>query len=147
MKHIAFALSLVFAAACGGDSAPALNIEAGDAMSFSTTRLEAPAGQEITLTLRHTGQMPKTAMGHNVVILRPGTDIAAFGAAANEAGAAADYIPAAMEEQIVAHTRIIGGGEHDQIRFTITEAGTYPFICSFPGHFAMMKGELIITAN
>jgi azurin len=44
----------------------------------------------------------------------------------------------------VAHTKLIGGGESDTINFTITEPGTYDYICSFPGHLALMKGKLIV---
>nr|WP_278022779.1 plastocyanin/azurin family copper-binding protein [Flavobacterium ginsengisoli] len=38
----------------------------------------------------------------------------------------------------------MGGGEEDTIEFTIDKKGSYPFICSFPGHVAMMKGVLIV---
>jgi azurin len=30
------------------------------------------------------------------------------------------------------------------IEFIAPEKGTYDYICSFPGHFAMMKGKLIV---
>ncbi|WP_256377550.1 plastocyanin/azurin family copper-binding protein [Pedobacter sp. L105] len=41
-------------------------------------------------------------------------------------------------------TKLIGGGESDTIMFTINEKGTYDYVCSFPGHSALMKGKLII---
>ena len=82
-------------------------------------------------------------MGHNLVILKPGTDIAAFVQKAAEAKAT-DYIPESEKGSIIAHTKVIGGGESDTIEFTIAEKGTYDFICSFPGHYAVMKGKLIV---
>jgi hypothetical protein len=50
-----------------------LNLEANDQMKYNLTELKATAGQPIKLTLKHTGKFPITAMGHNVVILKPGT--------------------------------------------------------------------------
>ncbi|RZK83187.1 MAG: Azurin [Pedobacter sp.] len=120
-----------------------LALEADDAMKFNVTELKAVAGQPIKLTLKHTGKFPITAMGHNVVILKPGTDAAAFATKALEAKDN-QYIPKSEEGSIVAHTKLLGGGEEDTITFTIAEKGTYEFICSFPGHVSMMKGVLIV---
>jgi azurin len=120
-----------------------LVIEGNDQMQFDKTELHAVAGKPITLTLKHVGQTPKEAMGHNVVILQEGTDEAAF---ASKAIAAkdTDYIPASEKASIIAHTKLIGGGQEDTIEFTIDKKGTYNFLCTFPGHFAMMKGVLIV---
>lgn len=88
--------------------------------------------------------MAKEAMGHNFVLLQEGVDVAAFGQAA--AGAAATgYIPESMKGDIIAHTDLIGGGESTTLEFTApTTAGNYAFMCSFPGHYGMMKGIFIV---
>ena len=39
---------------------------------------------------------------------------------------------------------MIGGGESVTIEFDAPEAGTYDFLCTFPAHFAMMKGKFIV---
>ena len=70
------------------------------------------------------------------------TDVAAFAEAAMDA-AATDYIPNGGAD-VIAHTKLIGGGEKDVISFKAPEAGTYDYICSFPGHYAMMKGVLVV---
>lgn len=119
-----------------------LQIESNDQMQYSTNELKAHSGL-IQLTLTHTGKMDKSVMGHNLVILKPGTDIAAFTQKAVLAKDT-DYIPGSEKERIVAHTKLIGGGESDTIEFTISEPGTYEYICSFPGHAALMKGKLIV---
>jgi len=119
-----------------------LHIESTDQMQFTVNELKATAG-EITLTLKHNGKMDKAVMGHNLVILKPGTDISAFALKAVDAKAT-DYIPESEKGQIIAHTKVIGGGESDTITFTISEKGTYDFVCSFPGHVSMMKGKLIV---
>ena len=120
-----------------------LNLEANDQMKYNLTELKATAGQPIKLTLKHTGKFPITAMGHNVVILKPGTNVDAFAAKALEAKDT-QYIPKSEEGSIVAHTKLLGGGEEDTISFTITEKGTYTYICSFPGHYTLMKGTLVV---
>lgn len=120
-----------------------LEIEANDQMQFNLNELKAVAGQPITLVLKNVGKMDKTVMGHNVIILKSGTDVPEY---AKKALAAKDteYVPASESESVIAHTKLTGGGETDTITFTIAEKGTYDFICSFPGHYALMKGKLIV---
>lgn len=119
-----------------------ITIEGDDKMTFNKSVLKVPAGSTVRLTLIHTGKMPATAMGHDVVILKPNTDIAAF---AMKAMKFPDnhYIPKDAPN-VIAHTEIIGGGESTTIEFKAPPVGTYPFICSFPGHYAMMKGKFIV---
>ena len=120
-----------------------LTLEANDAMQFSKTELRATAGQEISLTLKNSGKMEKSVMGHDFVLLKPGVDIPAFGHEAMSA-VTTDYIPESQRKSIIAYTKLLGPGESDTIQFTITEKGTYDYICSFPGHYMIMKGKLII---
>jgi azurin len=134
-----------------GEQAPAaapaeenvLVIEGNDQMQFNTNELKAVAGKPIKLTLKHVGKIPKEAMGHNLIVLQEGADQSAFALKANEAKAT-DYIPESEKTSIIAHTKLLGGGEEDTIEFTIDKKGSYPFICSFPGHVAMMKGTLVV---
>lgn len=113
-----------------------------DIMKFNMRKMTVKAGQKVKLTLTHTGKLDKRVMGHNVVILQKGVKLSAF---ASKAAAAKenDYIPEGTTE-VIAHTKMIGGGETTTIEFTAPEAGTYDFICSFPAHFAMMKGKFIV---
>ncbi len=118
-------------------------IKGSDAMQFDVKEIKVKAGQKIKLTLTHSGKLPKAAMGHNFVLLKAGVDIAAF---AGKAGAAreTEYIPQSEAASIIAHTKLVGGGESDTIEFTAPKKGTYNYICSFPGHYALMKGSFIV---
>ena len=122
-----------------------LELSGNDTMQFDKKSFEVAAGEEIKLVFTNKGNLPKAAMGHNVVILKPGSNVMAFGAGAATA-AATDYVPQSgpLAEQVVAATKVLGPGESDTITFTL-EAGTYEYICSFPGHYALMKG--VITAK
>ncbi|WP_225919348.1 plastocyanin/azurin family copper-binding protein [Actomonas aquatica] len=124
----------------------AVVIEANDQMKFNVTKVEAKAGSSITLTLKNVGKLPKTAMGHNLVVLKQSANATQFATAAMGA-AASEYIPANMADQVIAHTKLLGPGESDSITFTVpSEPGEYVFLCSFPAHFmAGMKGLLVVT--
>ncbi len=120
-----------------------LVLESTDAMQFTKKELKAKAGQTVKLTLKHTGKLAKAAMGHNFVLLAQGTDVAAFGQKAAQARDT-EYIPKSEESKIIAHTKLIGGGESTSIEFKAPKKGTYTYICSFPGHYALMQGKFIV---
>lgn len=87
-----------------------ITLEGNDQMKFNQTQFQMLAEQEVTLTLKHTGKMDKSAMGHNIVILTPGTDVNAFAMAAAES-AGTDYIPASFKSSIISQSKMLGGGE------------------------------------
>lgn len=115
-------------------------INSNDQMRFDTSQIKVQAGEKIKLTLNHTGKLPKNVMGHNFVLLALGTDVAKFSQAAMKAKEN-EYIPASG---VIVHTELIGGGESTTIEFTAPSKGSYDFICSFPGHYVMMKGKFIV---
>jgi azurin len=86
--------------------------------------------------------MDKNVMGHNFVLLKSGVDIIVFGGKAATAKDT-EYIPDSGVD-VIAHTKLIGGGETAVVEFDAPEAGTYDFLCSFPGHYAIMKGKFIV---
>ncbi len=122
-----------------------VTIEANDQMQFNKKAFEIKAGETVKLTLKHVGKLPKVAMGHNIVILKKGTNLAAWASKAMTA-AATDYIPAdeASKKAVIANTKVLGGGETDSITFSIKDAGEYQYLCSFPGHFAVMQGKITV---
>ncbi|HEY8993333.1 MAG TPA: plastocyanin/azurin family copper-binding protein [Lacunisphaera sp.] len=136
------------AAAPAAPAAPAaamIEITANDSMKFSQTRFEVAAGQEVKITFTNMGTMPKVAMGHNLIILKKDTDLKAFTDAAVMA-VATDYVPAAKADQIIAHTKLLGPKQSEELTFKApAEAGEYPFICSFPAHYLSgMKGVMVV---
>jgi azurin len=117
-------------------------LSADDLMKFDKNEIKVKAGSKVKLTLRHTGKLNKQVMGHNFVLLKQGVDLAGFAGKA-VMSAATEYIPEGTED-VIAHTKLIGGGETVVIEFDAPEAGSYEFLCSFPGHYAMMKGVFIV---
>lgn len=120
-----------------------IEIESNDQMQYNMKEIKVPVGKKVVLTLRHVGKLPKESMGHNWVLLKQGTDVKAFDEEAANFKAN-DFIPTtAAKDNIIAHTKLLGGGQADRIEFTITEPGTYDYLCSFPLHYQMMNGKLI----
>ena len=116
-------------------------INSNDQMKYDQEVLTVSSGSRVQLTLNHTGKISKEAMGHNLVILKQGVDLEDYARRAVNASGSG-YIPEG--DEAIAYTRMIGGGESTTIRFDAPAAGTYEFVCTFPGHYLAMQGELIV---
>ena len=116
-------------------------LNSDDLMRFDKNMLLVQSGQKITLTLNHIGKMDKLIMGHNFVLLKKDVDVMAF---AEKAVLAKnnEYIPEG--DEIIVYTKLLGGGESDTITFDAPEKGYYTFLCTFTGHWGLMKGKLVV---
>jgi azurin len=115
-------------------------------MQYNVGSITIPAScAQFEITLKHTGQMPATAMGHDVVIAKT-ADMQAIDADGMAAGAEAGYVKPG-DARVIAHTKVIGGGETTSVSFPVSKLqgdGPYAFFCSFPGHSGMMKGTIAV---
>jgi hypothetical protein len=59
-------------------------------------------------------------------------------------GEKAGYIDINDPDMLV-HTPLAKPGETSDVTFTAPEPGTYPYICTVPGHYLMMKGVLTVA--
>jgi azurin len=119
-----------------------LEISGNDLMQYDKTELSAPATcKEITLTLHHTGKLPKEAMGHNWVLVKA-PDLVDVANAGLSAGLPNNYVPPG-DKRVLAHTKVVGGGETTSVMFPtsiLKKGGAYAYLCTFPGHNALMHG-------
>lgn len=120
-----------------------IQVTGNDMMQFNVKEIRVKAGQAVTVNLRHIGKMELLVMGHNFVLLKQGTNLQEFALKATEAGQDNDWIPDGGKD-VIAHTKMLAGGESDSVTFMAPEAGTYEFLCSFTGHSALMKGKFIV---
>jgi azurin len=122
-----------------------LAIEGNDLMKYNVTELKVGADcTDVELTLKHVGKLAKQTMGHNWVLAKT-TDYAAIANAGMAAGLDKEYLPV-DDKRIIAHTKVIGGGESTSVKFPVsklTKGGDYTFFCSFPGHYGLMRGKFI----
>ena len=119
-----------------------VNLTGSDQMMYNINEFKVKAGQTVKLTMTNIGKLPKVAMGHNCVILKAGVNMIEFAVAANQAPP--EYIPEARKGDILAHTKLLGPDESDTIEFTAPAKGSYDYLCTFPGHFAVMKGKMVV---
>lgn len=120
-------------------------ITAGDTMKYDVTAIEAKPGEQLKVVLTNNGTLPKEAMGHNWILLKAGSDAAAFSTAAQTAKDT-NYVPAALKDQIIVNIELLGPKQTGEVTFAApTAPGEYPFLCSFPAHFQIgMKGTLTV---
>ena len=137
-----FAFSIA-TAICSADK---ITITSNDLMQFSVKEFEVQAGEEVEIDFKNIGKLPKIAMGHNLVILKNGISAIAFGGKAAKAGANANNaLPDSVLSDVLISSKLLGPGESEVIKFKApSEPGVHQFLCSFPGHYAIMRGIMIV---
>ena len=123
----------------GSKAARTVELTGDDKMKFDKDTIAARAGETLHIVLKNTGTMPKAVGAHNFVLLKPGTDQVEFNNAAFNARET-DFIPPSK------NTGLAGPGETVETTVKVpAKPGRYPYLCSFPGHFALgMRGTLIV---
>ena len=111
-------------------------------MAFDKTRLVVPAGKPVSLLFENPDLMP-----HNVVFVKPGSagrvGTAADAMATLPDGFEKNFIP--VSSDVLFTTPLVNPGKSFRLTFTApAEPGEYPFLCSFPGHWQVMQGILIV---
>lgn len=137
------AQALLLSAPAAAADACKLEITGNDQMQYDKKELAVPATcKEVTVTLHHAGQLPAAAMGHNWVLVAT-PDLTAVANAGMGAGLASDYV-SATDKRIIAHTKVVGGGQTATVTFptaSLKAGGDYSYLCTFPGHNALMRGK------
>ena len=119
-----------------------LKVAAGKNLTYSTRLLRAKAGERVQLTFTNPDVVP-----HNWVLVKPGT-LAAVGDLANKLVADPEavlrqYVPQTAD--VIAYTDIVPPQQSHEIWFDAPrEKGRYPYLCTFPGHWMVMNGELVV---
>ena len=123
-----------------------ITISGNDTMQFDVKNFEVNAGKSVIITFKNAGKLPKIAMGHNLVLLKKGITAISFGQKALGAGAnAVNALPDSLKGDVIASTKLLGPGEEEVLSFTAPkETGAYEYVCTFPGHFAMMRGTMTV---
>lgn len=122
-------------------------VHGNDAMQFDVKAIQVDKScKQFTVRLEHTGKLPRNAMGHNWV-LTPEADMQGAANDGMAAGLDQEYVKAG-DARVIAHTKVVGGGQSDSVTFDVAKLAAgqnYTFFCSFPGHWAIMKGTLRLT--
>lgn len=148
MKKLITLLALTGFAFAGTAAAKTceLNITGNDQLQFNKSELVVEADcDKVKLTLEHVGEMPVEQMGHNWVLAETG-DWQELAQAGQSAGLENEYLPEG-DDRVIVHTDMIGGGDTTSVTFDVSnleKGGDYTYFCSFPGHWSIMNGKLIV---
>jgi len=139
IKHIGFAIMLLLMSACGNSYDQTVEIETlGNQMKFNVVTIKAEPNTKILLKFTNNATMP--IMKHNIIVLNDENAIDEVGKAAINA---IDNRP--NHPSIIAASNLIGPGEYTELEVNIPDKkGVYPYICTFPGHYQVMQGKIIV---
>ena len=119
-------------------------------MLFTVDRFDVRPGQPVKIVFTN-----PDATDHNFVVVKPGM-MAEVGMAANEMAkdprnASSDFIPPGKRDAILHASPMIGPTRTSLVsvlRFEApSEPGLYPFVCTFPGHWVVMNGLMIVASD
>jgi azurin len=122
--------------------ARAIKIAAARNLMFDQSVLEVEAGEPIRLTFDNPDAVP-----HNWALIRPGK-LQAVGQLCNQLIAdpeavARPYIP--DTDDVLAFTDVVEPYSEYTIYFNAPQTpGRYPFLCTFPGHWMVMNGIMLV---
>jgi azurin/glucose/arabinose dehydrogenase len=123
-----------------GADVQALTVGTKPGLQFDVAEIKVKAGSKIALTFNNNDDML-----HNMVLTIPGDAVDKVGKMALEMGLKGpemNWVP--VSEQVLFHTSLLQPDSRETIYFEAPAAGVYPFICTFPGHYLVMRGKLIV---
>lgn len=115
-------------------------------MRYDTTRLVVEAGKPFEIVLENNDFMP-----HNLVVVRPDSrrkvgELAMKMKPDQSDAAGRAFVPRTRE--VVAATRMLEPGQRVRLQMTAPAAeGVYEYVCTYPGHWEMMWGKLVVTRD
>ncbi len=111
-----------------------------DVMAFSTNEIRVKSGT--TVKLSFINKASDAAMKHNFFIVKNGT-AETVATASLTAGPDKSYIPD-DKTKILFTSKVLEPGQSEVLIFAAPPAGTYQFVCTYPGHWQKMNGKFIV---
>ena len=123
-----------------------IKIEGSDMMKYDVAEITLDTSCDQTkISLKHAGKLPINAMGHNVVIVEE-KNLSKITQQINfSLGVEKGYLP--DSEDIIFISAMVGGGDTTELKMNMSKLDktrSYVFFCSFPGHWALMRGKIKI---
>ena len=123
-----------------------IKIEGSDMMKYDIAEITLDTSCEKTnISLKHAGKLPINAMGHYVVIVEEKNLNKITQQINFSLGVEKGYLP--KSEDIIFISTMVGGGDTTELEMDMSKLDktkSYVFFCSFPGHWALMRGKIKI---
>ncbi|WP_345685732.1 DUF6797 domain-containing protein [Novipirellula caenicola] len=119
-----------------------IKVETGSNLTYNTAEFNVRTNEPLAVTLANPDVVP-----HNWVLVQQAS-LQHVGELGNQMIAdpkafARQYVP--ESDQVIAHTDIVLPGQQQTIYFIAPSApGRYPFLCTFPGHWMVMNGVMVV---
>ena len=112
-------------------------------MRYDLDRIVVQAGKPVQILFENIDMMP-----HNFVVTQPGAleevGLLAEATATSPDAARRQYVPASSK--ILLSSRLLQPRENQKLDFTApAQAGVYPYVCTYPGHWRRMYGALYVV--
>ncbi len=112
-------------------------------LKYNMTEFQVSAGESVEFIFNNNGLIP-----HNWLLTRPGklNDVITDAMALGVDGLAKDFIPDSSD--ILQSVALVQPGKSITLKFTAPETvGNYPYVCTFPGHFNLMRGVMKVVGK
>ncbi len=114
-------------------------------MRYDISRFSVAAGEEVVIEFVNRDEMP-----HNLLVTKEGAletvSLKAEAMVSSPDAFGKSFIPDTPE--VLFSIRLLQPGETVQARFTAPSApGSYPFVCTFPGHWRTMNGTVDVVRS
>ncbi|MEM7393261.1 MAG: plastocyanin/azurin family copper-binding protein, partial [Verrucomicrobiota bacterium] len=124
------------------DGAREVVMEAANGLQFRPKKFAAKPGEALAFRFRNIDVMP-----HNWVLVKPhamkSIGEASFTMLNDPDAGRKNYVPASPD--VLQIVPVINAESEHILHFRAPEeAGSYPFLCTFPGHWQVMNGVLIV---
>ena len=116
-------------------------IEAVEGLQFNPARISMKRGEQLELKFTNTDPNDQP---HNLVIIEPGS-LKSIQDASLKIGADAiekHYVP--DHKAVLAATKLVQADKTETVSFVPKNKGVYQFVCTFPGHAAVMYGAIYV---
>jgi azurin len=115
------------------------------AMRFNVANFTVQAGEEVEIEFVNPDDMP-----HNLLVTVPGAletvGLKAEAMIKEPDAFAQSFVPRTNE--VLVSTKLIGTGETARLRFTApSKPDSYPYVCTFPGHWRTMNGTMSVVRS
>ena len=120
-----------------------IELDAIAGLQYAQKELRVKAGAKVALTFRNLDP----SMPHNVVVVEPDR-LSTIGEksmklAASPQGVDKHYVP--QDKGVIALSPVLQSGNSYVMYFrSPRKPGSYPYLCTFPGHWQVMQGKLIV---